>query len=119
MLEWLHNSFPLKPGFGNPYIYLGAKLCKILHCAWAMSPAKYVNKAVRNCIVHLTSNYGCKSENPFKIGYDTELDTSPELDPDAASYYPTIIGILRWMIELGRIDIIMEVSLLLSHVALL
>ena len=42
-----------------------------------------------------------KAENSFKMGYDPELDISPKLDPDAASYYLTIIGILRWMIELG------------------
>ena len=59
-----------------------------------------------------------KAENPFKMGYDPELDTSPELDPDAASYYLTIISILGWMIELGRIDIITKVSLLSSQVAL-
>ena len=40
-----------------------------------------------------------KAKNPFKMGYYPELDTSPEIDPDAASYYLTIIGILRWMIE--------------------
>ena len=59
-----------------------------------------------------------KVENPFKMGYDPELDTSSELDPDTVSYYLTVIGILRWMIELGRIDIIMEVTLLSSHIAL-
>ena len=53
------------------------------------------------------------------MGYDPELYTSPELDPDTASYYLTIIGILRWMVELGRIDRITKVSLLSSHVALL
>ena len=52
------------------------------------------------------------------MGYDPELDTSPELDSDAMSYYLTLIGILRWMIELGRIYIITKVSLLSSHVAL-
>ena len=41
-----------------------------------------------------------KGENQFKMGYDPELDISPELDPDATLYYLTIIGILR-------IDIIM------------
>ena len=92
MLEWLHKSFPLKTGFGNPYVYLGAKLCKIrLHnrvWAWAMSSIKYVGEAVRNCAVHFSSNYGVKymmfkkAENPFKMGYDPELDTSPELVPD-------------------------------------
>ena len=33
--------------------------------------------------------------------------------------YLTIIGILRWIIKLGRINIITKVSLLSSHVALL
>ena len=35
----------------------------------------------------------------------------------AASYNLTIIGDLRWTIELGRIDIITKVSLLSSHIA--
>ena len=52
------------------------------------------------------------------MGYDQELDTSPELDTDTASYYLTVIGILRWIIELGRNDIITNVLLLSSHVAL-
>ena len=59
-----------------------------------------------------------KAENLFKMGYDPELDTTPESDPDASSYDLTIIGILRWMIILGRINIITKVPLLLSHVAL-
>ena len=58
------------------------------------------------------------AENPFKMDYDPELDISPELDPITVSYYLTIIGILRWMIKLGRIDIITKESLLSSHVAL-
>ena len=52
------------------------------------------------------------------MGYDPELDTSPELDPDAVSYYLIVISILRWMIKLGMIDRITEVLLLSSHVAL-
>ena len=59
-----------------------------------------------------------KKENPVKMGYNPELDTSLELNLDPASCYLTIIGILRWMTELGRISIIVEVSLLSSHVAL-
>ena len=109
-------------------MYLGAKLQKTrLHngvWAWAMCPIKFVCDAVRNCTVHLAANYGRKyrmtkkAENPFKMGYDPELDTSPELNPHMASHYLTIIHILRWMIEVGRIDIMTKVSLLLSHVAL-
>ena len=36
-----------------------------------------------------------KAENQFETGYDPELVASPELDPDAVSYYLTIISILR------------------------
>ena len=52
------------------------------------------------------------------MGYDPELDTSPELEPGAVSYYLTIICILRWMIESGRNDITNKLSLLSSHVEL-
>ena len=89
-----------------------------------MSNINYVQEAVRNSAVHLSSNYGGKyraykkAENPFKMGYDQELDTRLELEPDAASYYRTIIGILRWMIELRRVHKITKVSLLFSHVVL-
>ena len=109
MLKWLHKSSPLKLGFGKPDMYLGAKLHKtrLRNGVWAcaMIPARYVQEEVRNCIVHLSSNYGgryrmpMKAENPFKMGCDPELDNSPELDPDAVSYYLMVIGILRWMIE--------------------
>ena len=89
--------------------------------AWTTSPAKYVKEAVRNCIVHLLTNYGGeyrmpkKVENLFKVEYDTKLDTRQELDPNKVWYYLTIIGILRWMIKLGRIHIMEGVLLLSSH----
>ena len=80
MLEWLHKSFQIKPGFGKPDMYLGLKLGKTrLHngvWAWVMSPIKYVHEAERNCTVHLSSNYGGKhkipekAKNPLKMGYD-------------------------------------------------
>ena len=79
---------------------------------------------VRNCAVHFETNYGGRfrllnnAENPFNMGYDLELHTSPELAPDAVSCYLTIISDLRWMMELGINDIITEGSLLSSHVVL-
>ena len=65
-----------------------------------MSPARYIQEAVSNCKVHLSSNYGGeyrlpkKAENPFKMGCDPKLDTSAELEQYTASYYLTIIAIL-------------------------
>ena len=46
------------------------------------------------------------------------MDISAALEQDEVSYFHTIISILWWMSELGRIDKITEVSLLSSHVAL-
>ncbi len=39
------------------------------------------------------------------------------LDPDQANYYASLIGTLRWAVELGRIDIFVNVSLLSSFLA--
>jgi hypothetical protein len=37
------------------------------------------------------------------------------LDPNRANFYQSQIGILRWWVELGRIDIITEVSMLSTY----
>jgi hypothetical protein len=50
-----------------------------------------------------------KASGPFAGGYNPELDESPELDSTRANFYQSQIGILRWRVELGRIDIITEV----------
>ena len=44
-----------------------------------------------------------KAQNSFRMGYDPEFDTRPALHPEVASYFQSIIGILRWTGELGRI----------------
>ena len=51
------------------------------------------------------------------MGHGPKLDTSSELDLDVASYCLTNIKVLRWMIDMGRMNLIMEVLLLSSHVA--
>ena len=91
---------------------------------WSLSPSKYVQEAVRNCDVHLKRNFDGqyalkgKAPNPFEVGYEPEMDVSPELPPDEASYFQSIIGVMRWMVELGRIDIAVEVSQLSSFLAM-
>ena len=51
-------------------------------------------------------------------GYRAETDQSTQLAVEEASYYQSLIGILRWIVELGRIDICCEVSMLSSCMAL-
>lgn len=49
--------------------------------------------------------------------YRPELDSSPELDADAV-YYQSIIGILLWMVDLGRLDMCCQFSMIFSHISL-
>ena len=46
------------------------------------------------------------------------LDVAPELSTELASYYQSLIGVLRWIVELSSMGICLEVSLLSSHLAL-
>jgi hypothetical protein len=50
-------------------------------------------------------------------GYRLELDVTPLLEPDQVSYYMSLIKILWWVVELGRIDIYIDVALLSSFMA--
>ena len=59
-----------------------------------------------------------KAPNPLSSGYRPEVDMTPELGPVEASYYHSLIGVLRWTVELGRADINTEVSMMSSHLAL-
>ena len=43
------------------------------------------------------------------------LDTLPLLSDEAVSYYQSQISILRWAVELGRIDIYVDVAMLSQH----
>jgi hypothetical protein len=52
------------------------------------------------------------------MDYCPELDVTPELAGDEISYYYSQIGILRWIVEFGRIDIVTEVLCLVSCLAL-
>ncbi len=58
-----------------------------------------------------------QAANPFLMGYEPEIDETPALDPNRASYYHSIIGIMQWMCEIGHIDIATEVLLLSLHLA--
>ena len=51
---------------------------------------------------------------PFTTNYRPEIDISAELAPTEASYYQSLIGNLRWIVELGRVDITCEVSMVAS-----
>ena len=115
-VDWMDQFFMMKKGYiGDPDIYLGAKLRKVQLdngvFTWGMSPAKYVQEAVINVEEHLTKEYvGRKLPKQatarWPSKYVSETDRTPELGPKEANCYQCQIGVLHWMVEIGRVDII-------------
>ena len=61
---------------------------------------------------HLCKGYKLpkRADNSLESGYFPELDVSPVLRPDEASYFQSLIGVMRRMIEIGQNDINTEIS---------
>ena len=126
-LREMDHYFKMKPGsIKTPDFYLGAKLRQMTLpngvCAWGMSASKYIQGAVMNLKKYLKTSGELslpkRAATPFPQGYRPEIDVTPELPPAKVTDYQSLIGILRWCVELGRVDIITEVSMLASHLAL-
>ena len=88
-----------------------------------MSPLKYVLETAKNCGKHVRYIFPGKytlparAENPFIMGYEAVLDTSKSLDSAESYYFQSIISVMRWMVEIVRVDIVIEVSLLSFYLA--
>jgi hypothetical protein len=124
----INKYFKMKPGsIGDPDIYLGATIKKMhLHNdleAWASRPLKYVRALIDTIAKYLTNlgdkqwSMPKKASNPFEGGYEPELDVRPLLNPELASWFASLIGMLRWMVEIGQVDIINKVSKMASQMA--
>jgi hypothetical protein len=124
--EEVGRFFELKQdSIGLPKIYLGARMREVVLengvKAWGMSSSQYVQAAVKNVKKYLEilgKKLPAKAKTPMQTSYRPELDVTEELGAQEGSYYQLLIGILRWMVELGRIDICLEVSMMSSHLAL-
>ena len=62
-------------------------------------------------------NVKSAEKQPLPNGYRTELEQSDELSPELASRYLQLIGILRWAMELGHIEISTEVAVMPQYSA--
>ena len=124
-METINKRFTLKPEtMKEPDCYLSAQVRKMElkpgKVAWGLSSDDYVKRVIREVETELKQKdqmLSKKVSSPMSSGYRPELDASPELKAETANYYQSLIGVLRWIIELGRIDIIVEVGLLSRYVA--
>ena len=118
--------FTLKKGsIGIPDVYLGGKVSEVTlsngQRAYSFSSSQYVKAAVDNVEKYLKEKgmkLPCRVMTPLSSNYRPEVDVSEELNAEDSAYYQSLIGILRWMVELGRVDITCEVSMMSSHLAL-
>ena len=90
---------------------------------WSLSSHSYVLAAMQT-VRDLLAEDGRNSKTrkrphkgPLPFGYKPELDMTDECDAEHHSRYQELIGILRWAVELGRIDIEIEVALMSQYQA--
>ena len=125
----LRRYFHLKEeSIGPPTIYLGGRVRKVQLengiWAWIFSSSQYVQSAIKNVESYVGRpknshlKIPLKAETPLMMSYRPELDISPELMPRDSAYYQSPIGKLWWIVELRRIDICLEVSMMTSHLAM-
>jgi hypothetical protein len=125
-IEGIQKVFKLKNDSATPPdMYLGVTLEKKNNSqgtgCWTMSPQKYVDASIRNVEEKLEKSglkLPTKCPTPMLGTYHPSDDTTAELNADGVSYYQELIGVLRWAVEIGRLDILLEVALLSSHLAL-
>ena len=46
------------------------------------------------------------------------MEEAPALEHELESWYQSLVVILRWMLEIGRVDIITEVSIMASQMVM-
>jgi hypothetical protein len=126
-LDQIDKYLKMKPGsIMEPTFYLGATLKKTVMTngvvAWGMISINYFQAAVHNVQEYLKKNGDSKLKkktyDPVEATYRADIDDSPVLGPEIANYFQYQIGILCWFVELGRIDIITEVSMLSTFVCM-
>ena len=87
---------------------------------WTITSVSYVKAAIANverAIKGKRWKLPARVQTPMVSSYLPELDETPELEKDDIQYYQELIGVLRWATELGRVDILLEVSLLSQYQA--
>ena len=120
------RNFKLKEKYvGAPSQYLGGNLRQVKmdngqEC-WDFGSTQYVCAAVENFDEYLEKKgkkISAKALTTISSKYLPEVEISKELSDEEVYYYHYLIGVLRWILELSRAVICVEVSMMFSHLAL-
>ena len=132
-MDEIETKFELKKGsVQEPDTHLGANVEKVHvkdndgspKVCWGMSSTNCTAKTTTEVErVTGTGKHGCmhlpkKSvSTPLASGHRPECDESRELDSGEQNYYQSLVGILWWLAELGRLDILHPASLMSRYLA--
>ena len=85
-----------------------------------MSAKKYVKSSIAKLEVTLTKRDMQLSTSHFRMptNYHPSEDVNNELSAQGLQAYQELVCEYLWAAEIGRVDILLEVSLLSSHLAL-
>ena len=87
----------------------------------AFGSKQYIEATVKNFLDYLKKKgegLSAKALTPMNSGQRPAIDIKPELGVKYAAYFHSIIGVLRRIVELGRIDINVEASMFSSDLVL-
>lgn len=113
---------------GPPDLYLGTRYKRVKDrfgkTTWSSSTDTYVQEATK-VVSERMETMGFKLLKKFKspdhpfsnAQYRPELDLTDECSTDEHQFYQQVVGIARWMVEIGRLDIAFEVSLMSRYLA--
>jgi hypothetical protein len=86
-----------------------------------MSSYTYIKSAIANIEAYLKKRnekqLKTKTSCVMPSGWKPEMDVTDLLLDEDAAFYQSQIGVLRWAVELGRIDVATEVSMLAAYSA--
>ena len=132
-MSQIQENFTVKPSsIEEPKSYLGADIGKVYYgdgsYGWTMGSATYTSQAIKNLKKRMEkegyefnkklSDVDYSPKQPFSsINYRPEMDVSDYCSDSQTQFFQNLIGILRWTVELGRIDIGYEVSVLSRYLA--
>ena len=77
--------------------------------------------AVGNVETYLKKKGGslqAKAPYALLLGYQPEPNITPDLESTGRSFDHSLVGILRWTVELGRAGLSTKISMQSSHLAL-
>jgi hypothetical protein len=123
IMKTMEEFYRLKDGYEKPTRYLGAEVLQWRFpdddkSRWGFSSNQYVKEAIRNVELDLAKNnlrLPGRISTPMPCNYRPELDTSSLLNDEAINYFQSQISILRWAVELGRLDIHVDTAMLSQH----